>query len=325
MSEFCSYIDPSFGIPSRCVQNNAGLDVDTYTLVANDETLLPKKSHMLSIEPLRHSLHADWKLWEEMNSVEQDEAIKKVGPYLTKYGKMLGSQGQKIKHGTCDMVEFATGHALCGPKPPDGCTFFSFGINDDPSFDVKLAELWGCRGFAGDPTVPHPSKLHPLVTFHNVGASMLVANEERNVDKGGSEEWWDTSMTSLRYWLKLEHVNIIKMDCEGCEFALARDILREDPTFLYNVDQLSIETHVSKSWMTTREHFYYFALHFVLLEEAGFKLEWSDLFGCSKRHEITGCVEELGTYGFPCGYKPWPGHPKVVLGTSCQDFLWKRY
>ena len=161
------------------------------------------------------------------------------------------------------MVEFATGHALCGPKPPDGCTFFSFGINDDPSFDVKLADLWGCRGFAGDPTVLHPSKLHPLVTFHNVGASMLVANEERNVDKGGSEEWWDTSMTSLRYWLKLEHVNIIKMDCEGCEFALARDILREDPTFVYNVDQLSIETHVSKSWMTTREHFF-ITLHCIL-------------------------------------------------------------
>jgi len=325
VSEFCSYIDPSFGIPSRCVQNNAGLDVDTYTLVANDETLLPKKSHMLSIEPLRHSLHADWKLWEEMNSVEQDEAIKKVGPYLTKYGKMLGSRGQKIKHGTCDMIEFSSGHALCGPKPPDGCTFFSFGINDDPSFDVKLAELWGCRGFAGDPTVPHPSKLHPLVTFHNVGASMLVANEERNVNKGGSGEWWDTSMTSLRYWLKLEHVNIIKMDCEGCEFALARDILREDPTFLYNVDQISIETHVSKSWMTTREHFYYFALHFALLEEAGYKLEWSDLFGCSKRHEITGCFEELNTYGFPCGYKAWPNHPNVVLGRSCHDFLWKRY
>ena len=286
------------------------------------------KSHMLSLEPLQHSLHAEWKLWEEMNSVEQDEAIKKVGVYLTKYGKLIEPRKgarEKIKHGTCELVEFASGHALCGLKPPEDCTFFSFCINDDPSFDVKLAETWNCRGFAGDPTVPHPSKLHPLVTFHNVGASMLVANKERLKDKGGSEEWWDTSMTKLRYWLGLKHVNIIKMDCEGCEFSLARDILREDPTFLYNADQISIETHVTKSWMTSREHLYYFALHFALLEEAGYKLEWSDVFGCSKRHEDPGCIEELETYGFPCGFDPWPGHPNVVLGRSCHDFLWKRY
>ena len=101
---------------------------------------------------------------------------------------------------------------------------------------MTLAEKWQCRGFAGDPTVPHPSKLHPLVTFHNVGASMLAANEERLNGKGGTEEWWDTSMTKLRFWLGINHVNIIKLDYEGCEFALARDILREDPTFLYSVD-----------------------------------------------------------------------------------------
>lgn len=284
---------------------------------------------MLSLEPSKISLHADWKLWEEMNPVEQDQAIETVGTkYMAKYGKMIRpnpQKRQKLKLGDCELVEFSSGHALCGPKPPEGCSFFSFGINDDPSFDVKLADIWNCRGFAGDPTVPHPSKLHPLVTFHNVGASMLVANEERLADKGGAEEWWSTSMTKLRYWLGLEHVNIIKMDCEGCEFALARDILREDPTFLFHVDQISIETHVSKAWMTTREHFYYFALHFALLEEAGFRLEWSEIFGCSKRHEVPGCIPELAQYGFPCGYDDWPGHPSVVLGYSCQDFLWKRY
>ena len=84
-----------------------------------------EKSHMLSLEPLRRSLHADWQLWEEMNSVEQDEAIKKVGPYLTKYGKLLGNRGEKIKHGTCELVEFSTGHALCGPKLPSPCTFLA--------------------------------------------------------------------------------------------------------------------------------------------------------------------------------------------------------
>jgi len=288
----------------------------------------PQKSQMLSLDPLPYSLHHKWKLWEEMSSTEQDAALDEVGKYLTKYGKLIMPNGEKretIKHGTCEFVEFPNGHSLCGPppSPEEGCTFFSFGINDDPSFDKTLGEEWNCRGFAGDPTVPHPSKLHPKVTFHNVGASMLVDNEERLINKGGTEDWWVTSMPKLRYWLGLDHVNIIKLDCEGCEFAFARDILREDPSFLSHVDQLSIETHVSKSWMTTREHLYYFGLHFALLEEAGFVMEWSQVFGCSKRHEEPGCLEEM--YGFPCGYKPWPGHPNVVLGRSCHDFLWKKY
>lgn len=154
---------------------------------------------------------------------------------------------------------------------------------------------------------------------------MLIPNEERLVNKGGAEDWWTTSMPKLRYWLGVDQVEIVKLDCEGCEFALARDMLREDPHFLKHVNQISIETHVSKAWMTTREHLYYFGLHFVLLEEAGFRLEWSDVFGCAKRHEEPGCLDELVETGFPCGYDPWPGRPKVVLGRSCQDFLWKRY
>jgi len=182
----------------------------------------PQKSQMLSLDPLPYSLHHKWKLWEEMSSTEQDAALDEVGKYLTKYGKLIMPNGEKretIKHGTCEFVEFPNGHSLCGPppSPEEGCTFFSFGINDDPSFDKTLGEEWNCRGFAGDPTVPHPSKLHPKVTFHNVGASMLVDNEERLINKGGTEDWWVTSMPKLRYWLGLDHVNIIKLDCEGCE------------------------------------------------------------------------------------------------------------
>jgi hypothetical protein len=107
--------------------------------------------------------------------------------------------------------------------------------------------------------------------------------------------------------------------------ALARDILREDPSYLFHVVQISIETHVTRRWINSTEHFYYFGLHFALLEEAGFQLEWSNVFGCSKRHKVTLCISEMKAYGWPCGYKPWPGKTQVVLGKSCQDFLWKRY
>jgi hypothetical protein len=280
--------------------------------------------------PRPHSLHPSWKLWHEMTAFEQNVAMKKVGVYLSKYGSLITnnhkSKQGKIIQGHCEAIDIG-GHKLCGPKPAEGssCNFFSFGINDDPSFDTELAKQWNCRGFAGDPTVNHPSKLHPLVTFHNIGATMLNDNEERLINKGGESEWWTTSMPKLKDFLKLDHVDIIKLDCEGCEVALSRDILAEDASFLHHVDQLSIETHVTKTWINSTEEVYYFGLQFALLEEAGFQLEWSNIFGCSKRHEVTGCVPEMEEYGFPCGHDPWPGKPNVVKGVSCQDFLWKRY
>lgn len=147
--------------------------------------------HLLSIKPLTHSLHTKWKLWSEMNNEQRKAALKEVGSYMNKYGKLIMSKGErgKIKHGDCVLKKFKNGHSLCGPPPEGACNFISFGINDDPSFDVSLAEEWGCRGFAGDPTVHHPSKLHPKVTFHNVGASLISDNEERVIDKCGTEDW----------------------------------------------------------------------------------------------------------------------------------------
>lgn len=293
---------------------------------------------LFSIEPLKTSLHPKYKLWTEMDTQQQNEAIHSVGEYMKKYGQIIAPKGTPLRklssvtHGKCTFAEEfeKDGHKICTTgqdatdpiHPP--CNFISFGINDDPSFDIILGK-WGCRGFAGDPTVDHPSKLHPNVTFHNIAATMLQDNEERVINKGGDVEWWTTSFPKLRFFLGMEKIDILKIDCEGCEVALARDMLREDPLFLHHVDQISIETHVTKTWMTTREHIYYFGLLLVLLEEAGFEMEWSSVFGCSKRHEVAGCLAEFSEFDWPCGYDDWPGHPKVVKGRSCQEYTWKRY
>jgi len=284
---------------------------------------------LFSMKPLTKSLHPKWKLWTEMSETEQSESMDAVGVYVTKYATMMMNGGDKNnkKHGDCvyDKEIGRSGHILCGPAPAQPCTFFSFGINDDPSWDRDVANKWKCRGFAADPTVHHPSKLHDNVTFHNIGATMLQDNEEREINKGGASEWWYTSLPKLRYFLGLETIALVKIDCEGCEFALSHDMLREDPSFLHRVDQISIETHVTKTWLTTTEQFYYFGLLFVFLEEAGFKMEWSSVFGCSKRHEIAGCIPEVGKYEWPCVYSEWKDHPNVVHGISCQEFTWKRY
>ncbi|KAG7370112.1 methyltransferase domain containing protein [Nitzschia inconspicua] len=285
----------------------------------------------MNVQQRQTSLHPKWKLWGEMTPSQQQAALKETNHYLNKYGKLITSKKgprakQTIQHGTCELTNVGRegNHQLCGPVLNGNCTFLSFGINDDPSFDQDLGERWQCRGFAGDPTVQHPSKLHDLVTFHSVGANMLMANEERLKNKGGSADWWEVSFPSVRKFLKLNHINILKIDCEGCEIAWARDIIAEDPGFLFAIDQISVETHVTRTWMDTDEHVYYFGMLFALLEEAGFVMEWSSIFGCSKRHEDAGCMPSILDTDFPCGHKPWPGKTTVVLGFSCQDFLFRR-
>uniref|UniRef100_A0A7S3QJH9 Methyltransferase domain-containing protein n=1 Tax=Chaetoceros debilis TaxID=122233 RepID=A0A7S3QJH9_9STRA len=310
--------------------HNIGIDLGSDIGSGGGESRL--LSPYFSNIPLTKSLHPKYKLWTEMSTKEQDTALKSVQKIMNKYALLIApkdkslQQWQDIKQGTCELdPEFGkNGHKICGPRLTQPCSFISFGINDDPSFDRELGD-WGCRGFAGDPTVQHPSKLHDKVTFHNVGATMLQDNEERLINKGGVEDWWMTSFPKLRYFLGLDKIDILKIDCEGCEVALSRDMLREDPYFLSHVDQISIETHMTKTWMTSNEHVYYFGLLLVLLEEAGFVMEWSSIFGCSKRHEVAGCMDSIVESGWPCGYDPWPGHPTVVKGRSCQEYTWKRY
>ncbi len=293
---------------------------------------IENKAPFSSIEPSNISFHPKYKLWTEMDTNEQEEAMKPIKTIMSKYANLIAPKDKglqkwkEIKHGSCvfDTDIGKDGHTLCGPPPEKPCTFISFGINDNYSFDTEIAK-WGCRGFAADPTVQHPSKIHPNVTFHNIGAVMLQDNEERLINKGGKVEWWMTSFPKLRSFLGIEKIDVLKIDCEGCEISLARDILREDPDFLKRVDQISIETHMTKTWITTREHVYYFGMLLILLEEAGFLMEWSSVFGCSKRHEVTGCIEDVLDTGWPCGHDPWPGHPNVVKGYSCQEYTWKRY
>ncbi|KAL7529976.1 hypothetical protein ACHAXR_003254 [Thalassiosira sp. AJA248-18] len=269
-----------------------------------------------------------WPLWHEMNPSEQEEKLEQAYARAAPYGKMLGSK--PAFHNLCsdgnEPLKFGDGdgHMVCGPPPntTEECKFFSFGIRDDPSWDKHLGEAWNCRGFAGDPSIVHPSKLHPAVTFHNIGLKMLRSNAEQRKDP--KDEWILVSMPQLRKFLGWNYIDIIKLDCEGCEVAMARDILAEDPTFLDNVGQISIETHGTRTWVNTTEELYYYALMFPLLEDAGFKLIWNAIFGCGK-WEHGGCHPDMmGKMNMSCGNRPRNKVNRVPIGWSCHDWLWAK-
>eukprot|EP00571_Detonula_confervacea_P001933 CAMPEP_0172318612 /NCGR_PEP_ID=MMETSP1058-20130122/35375_1 /TAXON_ID=83371 /ORGANISM="Detonula confervacea, Strain CCMP 353" /LENGTH=246 /DNA_ID=CAMNT_0013033487 /DNA_START=260 /DNA_END=997 /DNA_ORIENTATION=+ len=238
----------------------------------------PPTSTDSNIISTRSRRHSEWQLWHEMNPKEQEEKLEQVIARAAPYGKMLGSKEKfhnQCRDGNKPLL-FGKGgeHMVCGPPPNStaGCHFFSFGIRDDPSWDIHLAETWDCRGFSGDPSIVHPSKLHPAVSFHNIGLQMLRSNVEQRKDP--KDKWILVSMPQLRSFLGWNYVDIVKIDCEGCEVSMARDILAEDPSFLDRVGQISIETHGTRTWVNSTEELYYYALMFPLLEDAGFKLIW---------------------------------------------------
>jgi len=196
---------------------------------------------------------------------------------------------------TCPFKEYGVGwgaHSLCELKPSSNCKFVSFGIANDYSFDTDLATNAMCKGLALDPTVNHPAKLHSNVWFLAVGATSL---------KAPPESWIVTSVPSLLKWVKWDYIDVLKMDCEGCEYALARDILAEDPKFFERVGQFAIELHVSRVWINSLEPILNLGKLYLLMEESGMRLVSADIHDCHPDDEAPGCHEKLVELNYPCG------------------------
>lgn len=153
---------------------------------------------------------------------------------------------------------------------------------------MAIADTWGCSGFAADPTIVHNSTLHPGVTFHNIAANSPWAASQR--------KWLQTSVPALRKWLRHERIAVLKMDCEGCEYSLAQDVLTEEPTFFDRVDQFAMEIHWSRMWMKSKTEMYALASLFELLEQAGLKLVHVNLTPCGAFAARAGLLPELKDY-----------------------------
>ncbi|KAG2483029.1 hypothetical protein HYH03_018059 [Edaphochlamys debaryana] len=184
-------------------------------------------------------------------------------------------------------------HRLCQRSPAKPCVFYSFGISTDFSFDTQLAKLSECKGYCFDPTVSHDSQLGDNLLFFKTAASSL--DEELN-------RHWDawTSVPRFKKWQGHARISVLKMDCEGCEFAIARDVEREEPDFWQKVDQFAVEIHVPKKFMPTDEHVIELGRLFSQLELAGLHLRDAMMTSCSQEDESTGCHPMLQKVGYPC-------------------------
>lgn len=138
------------------------------------------------------------------------------------------------------------GHMLCesalesAARPP--CTIFSYGINRDWTFDTAVQNRTGCRVFGLDPTQNHRSLLGSGIWFlhwaHPVPEGLRSATTDGWVQVGPA--LLAKSVAPGR------QLAVLKIDCDGCEFATYNDTMAHDPHFFERVAQIEIEVHISR-------------------------------------------------------------------------------
>lgn len=203
-----------------------------------------------------------------------------------------------------------TGHDLCGKLlPASGCLVLTYGIAGDFSFEAAL-DRRGCRVASFDPTVKYPNKLpNTTVDFLKIGAPML----------GNSPFAVASPVQMLKNFSVVanQKLSVLKMDCEGCEYAIAKSVEAERPDFFRHVDQFAVEVHFVPPFLTTLSTLHEYDKLLKLLFDAGLRLRSVKIGACGRHHrqnftdkELTKAVEDSK---YPHG--PFKG---------CQNFLFVR-
>lgn len=125
------------------------------------------------------------------------------------------------------------------PSPTSPCIIYSFGIQNDFSFDNDISNTYGCYVFSFDPSMGVSDHRHSeKVYFYNKG----LYNKE-TVVKRKNTYWHMDSLDGIRK--QLNHVQtpikILKMDIEHSEWISLKQII--DTGQLRDVEQLLIEFH----------------------------------------------------------------------------------
>ncbi|XP_047479158.1 probable methyltransferase-like protein 24 [Penaeus chinensis] len=158
---------------------------------------------------------------------------------------------------------------------PNNCIVFSFGINNDFSFEDDMADF-GCKVYAYDPTMKvNDHQRSPNVWFFATG----ISNYQGLKSVGMDNNWIDGKVDRFENLVKAvgmegRPIDVVKLDVELAEVDFLQDLLFNSRHVLKNIKQIAMEIHSdlskkSVAQITSHQVFWPY-LH--LMRCAGFKL-----------------------------------------------------
>ncbi|XP_059176349.1 probable methyltransferase-like protein 24 [Physella acuta] len=125
-----------------------------------------------------------------------------------------------------------------GVRPTQPCIIYSFGINDDFSFDDDAAKVYGCHVYSFDPSMKgldHYNRSNH-VHFYKIGLDGKTYTNSRN--------WTLMTLSDIRKKLRHENtpVDLIKMDIEHSEWPSIMEMTSSRA--LDGVRQFLVEYHM---------------------------------------------------------------------------------
>jgi Methyltransferase domain len=212
----------------------------------------------------------------------------------------------------CSLVPYGTGygrHDLCNlsaisalsdsrlspadAEPP--CLVVSVGINKDFSFDQDIHRMHGCEGVAFDPSITHPSILNGTkLRFLQLGL-----RAPSHLEYGST--WDSINFATFRAALGHRHLAVLKVDCEGCEYQMYRDIVAAQyPDFFRTIDQVAFEVHAYSKFAATDALALDLGRMYVLMRRSGLTLVSAVLTACG---DSSGYLCDNAVFkeaGYPC-------------------------
>ncbi|XP_042884452.1 uncharacterized protein LOC122261034 [Penaeus japonicus] len=161
---------------------------------------------------------------------------------------------------------------------PNNCTVFSFGINNDFSFEDDMADF-GCKVFAYDPTMAQKSHQRSAnVMFYATGISNYQGYKLVGMDNNWSDKKVDRFENLVRaVGMEGKAIDVVKLDVELAEIDFLQDMLFNSRHVLKNIKQIAMEIHsdLSKKSVAQITSHQVFWPYLQLMRCAGFKLIFS--------------------------------------------------